>query len=168
MGEAPHLQRNPNVSVRMRGVMEKCTYCVQRLEGAKIKQKQKLKSEKYAAGVKSTEVKIDRAKDLRVAEGSVTVACQDACSMGAISFGNLLDEESRVVRAKGNQLQSVKTIMEYLTEKPYEGIKGSPRNYDLLSYIGALPRTSYLARVKNPNNLMPDAPYLGQATINIH
>jgi molybdopterin-containing oxidoreductase family iron-sulfur binding subunit len=41
------------------------------------------------------------------------------------------------------------------------------RNYDLLNYIGTLPRTSYLARVKNPNDKMPDAPYIGQSTIHM-
>ncbi|MGB0145063.1 MAG: hypothetical protein ACPGAP_09850, partial [Akkermansiaceae bacterium] len=61
-----------------------------------------------------------------------------------------------------------RAIKEYTTGKPYEPVKGSPRNYDLLQYIGARPRTSYLARVKNPNPKMPDAKFLGQATINIH
>ena len=164
VGAAPHLQRNPNVTVRMRGVMEKCTYCVQRLESAKIKKKQQPKVNKFAANKKSYEVKVDRSKDLRIKTDSVNVACQDACSMGAISFGNLLDKESKVVRAKGNELDSVKIIQ----GDKYEKVVGSPRNYDLLQYINTRPRTSYLARVKNPNPNMPDSQFRGQATINIH
>ena len=164
VGAAPHLQRNPNVTVRMRGVMEKCTYCVQRLESAKIKQKQQQKVNKYAAGKRSHDLTVDRTKDLRVKTDSVKTACQDACPTSAISFGNLLDDNSKVVRAKGNVLDSVKIIK----GDQYKEIAGSPRNYDLLQYIGARPRTSYLARVKNPNGKMPDAKYLGQATINIH
>ncbi len=142
-GDSRHLQRNPNVSVRMRGVMEKCTYCVQRLENAKIKQKQITR--KKSLGKDSTTVKVS-SEDLRIKVDSVKVACQSACSASAITFGNKLDgDQSAMVRAKN-----------------------SKRNYDLLNYIGALPRTSYLARVKNPNTAMPDAKSVGQATINIH
>ena len=142
-GDAPSLQKNPNVTVRMRGVMEKCTYCVQRLENAKIKQKQITR--KKSLTVASTEVKISN-EDLRIGVDSVKVACQSACYAGAITFGNKLDgDKSAMVRAKD-----------------------SKRNYDLLNYIGTLPRTSYLARVKNPNTAMPDAKSVGQATINIH
>lgn len=144
-GDSRHLQRNPNVSVRMRGVMEKCTYCVQRLENAKIKQKQITRKKSLAAPSTSEEGKVV-AEDLRIKVDSVKVACQDACPANAITFGNLLDEDkASVVRAKN-----------------------SLRNYDLLNYIGTLPRTSYLARVKNPNTEMPDAKSVGQATINIH
>ncbi|MGJ8723994.1 MAG: TAT-variant-translocated molybdopterin oxidoreductase [Roseibacillus sp.] len=143
VGDSRSLQRNPNVSVRMRGVMEKCTYCVQRLENAKIKQKQITR--KKSLGVASTSVEISN-EDLRIKVDSAKVACQDACPAGAITFGNKLDgDKSAMVRAKNSQ-----------------------RNYDLLNYIGTLPRTSYLARVKNPNTAMPDAKSVGQATINIH
>ncbi|MDA0765515.1 MAG: TAT-variant-translocated molybdopterin oxidoreductase [Verrucomicrobia bacterium] len=154
VGEAPHLQRNPNVSVRMRGVMEKCTYCVQRLEGAKIKRKQVQRSKSLAAagGSKSVDVSVE---DLRVKTDSVKTACQDACPAEAISFGNLLDTNSRVFRAK------------YFNEKENGSWKPKPRNYDLLNYVGTIPRTSYLARVKNPNEKMPDAKYAGQATIHM-
>ena len=164
VGEAPSKQRNPNVTVRMRGVMEKCTYCVQRLESAKIKQKQQQKVNKYASGKKSHEVAVDRVKDLRIKTDTVKVACEDACSCGAISFGNLLDIKSKVVRAKGNVLDSIKIIQ----GPDYKEVEGSKRNYDLLQYVNTRPRTSYLARVKNPNPAMPDAKFLGQATINIH
>ena len=76
---------------------------------------------------------------------SVKVACEEACPAGVISFGNLLDgDKSEMVRAKALE-----------------------RNYDLLNYIGTRPRTSYLARVKNPNPEMPDAPFIGKATINL-
>ena len=69
-----------------------------------------------------------------------------------------------MVRAKGNELDSVKIIQ----GDKYEKVVGSPRNYDLLQYINTRPRTSYLARVKNPNPNMPDSQFRGQATINIH
>ena len=84
----------------------------------------------------------------------MTLAWQEACEAGAITGGNLLDKNSTVVRAKGSH---------FLKDAP-----GSARNSDLLNYIGTRPRTSYLARVKNPNEAMPDAKYLGQATINMH
>lgn len=151
VGDAPHLQRNPNVTVRMRGVMEKCTYCVQRLQGAKIKQKQVQRSKALttAAGSTGIDISVD---ELRVKTDSVKTACQDACPADAIQFGNLLDKDSTVVRAKGSR---------------FLNLDGSKRNYDLLNYIGTLPRTSYLARVKNPNPEMPDTKYAGQATIHM-
>ena len=143
VGSPEHLQRNPNVTVRMRGVMEKCTYCVQTLELAKIKQKQITKKKAEAKG-DSTGVTITD-KDLMVPTDEVQVACQSSCPSDAISFGNLLNKDDRVNRAKA-----------------------MPRNYELLKYIGTFSRTTYLARVKNPNPEMPDAKYIGLATINIH
>jgi len=144
VGEAQHLQRNPNVTVRMRGVMEKCTYCVQRLKDAVIRQKRGQKQEALAAGKPSTEMTVT-AETLRIPVDSVRTACQDACPATAITFGNLLDEEhSALGRAKRLE-----------------------RSYDLLNYIGTRPRTSYLARVKNPNSDMPDAQFIGKATIHM-
>ncbi|MES2661536.1 MAG: TAT-variant-translocated molybdopterin oxidoreductase [Verrucomicrobiota bacterium] len=143
-GEAAHLQKNPNVTVRMRGVMEKCTYCVQRLKDSVIRQKAGQKQEVLASGKPSTEVQVTTAT-LRIPVDSVKVACQDACSAGAITFGNLLDGEKSVMFRS----------------------KHIARNYDLLNYIGTRPRTSYLARVKNPNPDMPDAKFIGKATINM-
>lgn len=143
VGDSKSLQRNPNVTVRMRGVMEKCTYCVQRLENSKIKQKQITR--KKSLGVASTSIDIS-AEDLRIKVDSVKTACQDACPASAITFGNMFDgDKSAVMRAKSSE-----------------------RNYDLLNYIGTLPRTSYLARVKNPNKAIPGADSVGRATINIH
>jgi len=145
VGTAPHLQRNPNVSVRMRGVMEKCTYCVQRLKDSKIRQKRGQKQEALLAGAKSADMAVST-HTLRIPVDSVKVACQEACPAGGIEFGNLLDEDQSVmVRAKKSE-----------------------RNYDLLNYIGTRPRTSYLARVKNPNAAMPDATFVGKATIHMH
>ena len=144
VGDPDHLQKNPNVTVRMRGVMEKCTYCVQRLKDSVIRQKQGQKQEALVAGKPSTEMEV-KTSTLRVPADSVKVACQEACPADAISFGNLLDDEkSTVGRAKRIE-----------------------RNYDLLQYIGTRPRTSYLARVKNPNKHMPDAPFIGKATIHM-
>ncbi len=123
------LQKNPNVTVRMRGVIEKCTYCVQRLSKAKI-----------AAKVAARD-----SANVQVPANSVTVACQDACGSGSIVFGNLMNQKDNVVAAKA-----------------------SGRNYDLLKYIGTLPRTSYLARIKNPNPAMPGADKVGVSTSKMH
>ena len=145
VGEAPHLQNNPNVTVRMRGVMEKCTYCVQRIQSAKGKVKEVLKKKAVAAGGSSVDVKIDDS-ELRPKLDSVRVACQDACPANAITFGNMMDGDKATVMRSRN----------------------SARNYELLHYIGTIPRTTYLARVKNPNPLMPGAKAIGRATINMH
>jgi molybdopterin-containing oxidoreductase family iron-sulfur binding subunit len=81
---ARRLQYNPDVTVRSRGVMEKCTYCVQRLRAAEI--------DAEAAG---------RA----LADGEVLTACQAACPTQAILFGDLNDASSRIARAKQSPLE---------------------------------------------------------------
>jgi molybdopterin-containing oxidoreductase family iron-sulfur binding subunit len=73
------LMRNPDVTVRSRGVMEKCTYCVQRINQAKM--------EATAAGRK-------------LKDGDVVTACQQACPAQAIVFGDINDAASRVARLK--------------------------------------------------------------------
>ncbi|MBK7857528.1 MAG: TAT-variant-translocated molybdopterin oxidoreductase [Archangiaceae bacterium] len=76
------LQRNPDVTVRYRGVMEKCTYCTQRVEQAK-----------YAAKRAGHDWKA-------LPDGAVTPACAQACPTQAITFGNVNDEKSRVHELK--------------------------------------------------------------------
>ena len=94
------LVKNPDVSVRMRGVMEKCTFCIQRIEQAKIGQK----------------VKAGQSGDVRVPEGTFTTACAQACPTEAIVFGNLLDPKSRVAELKKQERDY--TVLGFLDTRP--------------------------------------------------
>jgi Fe-S-cluster-containing dehydrogenase component len=114
------------VTVRMRGVMEKCTYCVQRIEEAKI-------AAHVRAGASDTTL---------IPRDSFTSACAQACPTEAIVFGDVKDPESRVSK-----------------------MKKQDRNYRLLEYLNVSTRTSYLARIRNPNPKMPDAGRIAVASL---
>jgi Fe-S-cluster-containing dehydrogenase component len=78
---------NPEVTVRMRGVMEKCTFCVQRIQNAKIRAKAQIRNGTRAGSV-----------DGPLADGEVVTACQQACPSECITFGDLSDKNSRISR----------------------------------------------------------------------
>lgn len=101
------LLRNPDVTVRSRGVMEKCTYCVQRISAARIQ------AEKEHRPIR---------------DGEVVTACQAACPTEAIVFGNINEPNGRVAKLKATRL-----------------------NYGLLADLNTRPRTTYLARLRNPH-----------------
>jgi len=112
--ESIALQKNPNVSVRIRGVMEKCTYCVQRIEEAKIKQLRK--SNEGGAG----------SGDITLPTDSFKVACQQVCPAEAIVFGNMNDPNSKIVPAKADERNY--GVLAYLGTRPRTTYLGRVRN----------------------------------------
>jgi MoCo/4Fe-4S cofactor protein with predicted Tat translocation signal len=94
------LAKNPDVSVRMRGVMEKCSFCVQRIEGAKIAQK----------------VKARDTDNVAVPDGTIKTACQQACPAEAIVFGNIKDPNSEVSQWK--KMDRDYSVLDFLLTKP--------------------------------------------------
>jgi MoCo/4Fe-4S cofactor protein with predicted Tat translocation signal len=105
--ESVRMVQNPEVTVRSRGVMEKCTYCIQRIKSAKDTAKSQGRT---------------------VVDGDMQTACQQACPAKAITFGNINDTKSQVTALKKND-----------------------RNYRLLEEMNVRTRTSYLAKLRNPN-----------------
>jgi molybdopterin-containing oxidoreductase family iron-sulfur binding subunit len=100
--EPLHLQLNPEVTVRARGVMEKCTFCVQRIRGAQHQSKL-------------------TGQPLR--DGDIVTACAQACPSGALSFGNVKDPDAEVVRWKQDhrgyhmlELTNVRPSVTYLAK----------------------------------------------------
>ncbi|MGH8019607.1 MAG: 4Fe-4S dicluster domain-containing protein [Opitutaceae bacterium] len=89
------LQKNPDVTVRARGVMEKCTYCVQRINHARIEASKERR---------------------RIREGEIQTACQQACPTQAIVFGDLAREDARVVTLRNHRLDY--GMLEELNTKP--------------------------------------------------
>ncbi len=98
---------NPDVTVRGRGIMEKCTYCIQRINEARIESKK-------------------AAREIR--DGDIVTACQQACPTQTIVFGNKEDKESQVAK-----------------------MREDPRAYLLMEVLQTRPRTSHLAKLRNPN-----------------
>jgi molybdopterin-containing oxidoreductase family iron-sulfur binding subunit len=101
------LVKNPDVTVRSRGVMEKCTYCLQRINSAR-----------YTAELEQRKIR----------DGEIVPACAQVCPVEAITFGDMNDPRSRLMR-----------------------LKRSPLNYWMLGELNTQPRTSYLARLRNEN-----------------
>jgi Fe-S-cluster-containing dehydrogenase component len=98
---------NPNVTVRSRGVMEKCTYCVQRISAAR---------------------QTAQIEGRRIRDGELRTACQAVCPTEAIVFGDL-DTPGSAIAAR----------------------RADPLDYSLLAELNTRPRTTYRARVDNPN-----------------
>ena len=113
---------NPDVTVRSRGVMEKCSFCVQRIQNGKLGAKKERRP---------------------LQDGEVVTACQAACSTGAIVFGDINNAESKISK--------LLKISPANPDKPYgiDKTTGNPRAYQVLEEIGVKPNIWYLSKVRN-------------------
>ncbi len=106
LSELTRMVLNPDVTVRSRGVMEKCSFCVQRIQESKL----------YA-----------KMEGRQMVDGDVKTACQTACPTGAITFGNMFDNNSEVYKLSENNERAFRVIEEFHT----------------------LPSVTYLTKVRN-------------------
>ncbi len=117
------MQLNPDLTVRTKGVMEKCTFCKQRTYAARNQAK-------------------TEGRDVR--DGEVQTACQEACPAGAISFGNLHDPESRVAKQWSAQKVEIAKDKQAKDEEPDNKLRG----YRVLEELRPYPSVMYLERVR--------------------
>ncbi|MCC6676741.1 MAG: TAT-variant-translocated molybdopterin oxidoreductase [Phycisphaerales bacterium] len=121
LDEISRMQKNPDVTVRSRGVMEKCTYCIQRINAARHE---------------------CRIQDLdHVPDGFFQTACQQACPSEAIVFGDYLDTQTEYKEEGGGVRKGSRVLH----------TRRHQRSYALLGFLNTRPRTSHMVRVLNPN-----------------
>ena len=122
------LMRNPEVSVRSRGVMEKCTYCVQRIASARI----------------------EAEKDQRhIRDGEIITACQAVCPADAIVFGDLNNKDSQVVKLKNDPRNYI--LLNELSTQPRTTYLAALKNQnrEMPDYVPVKERTENLEKSKD-------------------
>lgn len=117
---------NPDVTVRSRGVMEKCSFCVQRIQSGKLTAKKERRP---------------------LEDGEVVTACAASCTTGAITFGDLNNPKSKI-----SQLLNIKYHEEAEKNHSIDKIAQNPRAYQVLEEIGVKPNIWYLTKVRNKDS----------------
>lgn len=120
---------NPEVTVRSRGVMEKCSFCVQRIQSGKLAAKRERRPLK---------------------DGEVITACQAACSSGAIVFGDMNDPNSEITKL-------LKIERDEKRPNGIDKKIGNPRAYRVLEEIGVKPNIFYLTKIRNKDEAKAEA-----------
>ncbi|CAN5225771.1 TAT-variant-translocated molybdopterin oxidoreductase [soil metagenome] len=120
---------NPEVTVRSRGVMEKCSFCVQRIQASKLTAKRERRPMK---------------------DGEVITACQAACTSGAIVFGDMNNPESAISKL-------LKISVDEKGASGFDKKTGNPRAYRVLEEIGVKPNIFYLTKIRNKEEVKEHA-----------
>lgn len=120
---------NPDVTVRSRGVMEKCTMCVQRIQAGKLQAKR---------------------EDRRPEDGEINTACATACPADAITFGDLNDPKSQI-----SQMLHIKEKKD--GEGATERVVGEDRAYHVLEEINVNPNIWYMTKIRNKDKSTTEA-----------
>jgi molybdopterin-containing oxidoreductase family iron-sulfur binding subunit len=139
------LQRNPDVTVRVRGVMEKCTYCIQRInetrydiEKLQVRQEERARqADKAGFADAAADIRSRMKSDQQDILDNLETACQQACPTEAIVFGNI--NQAKDPNGKTSKVKQ---------------LKDSPLDYGLLTELTTRPRTTYLPRITNPSDAM--------------
>lgn len=149
--ESLKLLHNPEVTVRSRGVMEKCSYCIQRIVARRIDMEiLQVKMDEEAKGAsdlaQAAAIQRKSAELRQHLLDTLQTACQQACPTQAIVFGNLNPTVDPIHEVSPDHLSEVAQL------------KRQPLNYSLLADLTTQPRTTYLARIQNPNPALTEAP----------
>jgi len=142
MADSLKMSKNPNVTVRMRGVMEKCTFCLQRIEEAKI----------------GRLVKAGATDSRKTPMSPFKTACQQACPSESIVFGNIADPTSEVSKRKSNPRDY--TMLKYLNTRPRVTYLARIKNPNL-----NMPGANSIGHANGFGHHEADAPHSAQADV---